>query len=102
MIIGLAGALIAVGSVAALRLEGTAPSIEVVDQARVGSAGLTIEASLRDEGSGLRRVEVLVESGETARPLLEVDYPGGLLLGGPLGSAPLWFVIHWMNCRKHQ
>jgi murein DD-endopeptidase MepM/ murein hydrolase activator NlpD len=88
LIIGLAGAAVAVGSVAALRLEGTAPSIEIVDRAHVGSAGLTIEASLRDEGSGLRRVEVLVESGETGRSLLEVDYPGGLLLGGPLGNAP--------------
>jgi murein DD-endopeptidase MepM/ murein hydrolase activator NlpD len=79
-------AAIAAAALAAPRLEGTPPGIDVPDVHVLGRAPLALQIELSDEGTGLRSavVRLVHAGGETT--LVERAFPGGLLAGGAAGS----------------
>ncbi len=73
--------VVCAGGLSLLRCEGTPPEVDVAGPLHVGKASREVAFTARDEGSGLRRLEVVLETAEGARPLLETEARGGFLLG---------------------
>lgn len=86
--------IVAAGVVGLPRLEGTPPSIsreESREESRsdpieLGHGPQTLVLEISDEGSGLRRVELRVLAGDTAKTLAERHFPGSLTSGGETES----------------
>ena len=68
-------------SVAVVRCEGTPPELALEGPLWLGKQPRDVTFGARDPGSGLRRIEVVLESTGGARTLLETRAEGGWLLG---------------------
>lgn len=71
----------AVGGLAFLRCEGAPPEVSIAGPVWLGKQPRDVTFTAHDEGSGLRRLEVVLETAEGARTLLETRAEGGWLLG---------------------
>jgi murein DD-endopeptidase MepM/ murein hydrolase activator NlpD len=66
-----------------IRAEGEAPSLTTAESLLVGRAGAPLEIALADPRSGLRSLTVELVDGDGTQVLLQEEYPGSLLSGGP-------------------
>ena len=73
--------LVAFGTLAWKRAEGTAPSVEAPAEVLIGAVGKEIEVSLSDASSGIRAVQVSLLSAEDEAILLDEAYAGGWVAG---------------------
>lgn len=69
------------GGLSVLRCEGEPPEVVLEGPLWIGKETREVAFTARDAGSGLRRLEVVLETAEGARPLLETEARGGFLLG---------------------
>jgi len=87
--------ILVIGAVVALawpRLEGDPPVLAGPESVQLGKAGLSIEVSWQDEGTGLRSVDAFVEVDTGAdppleRPLHANTWEGGVI-AGPTAPTP--------------
>jgi murein DD-endopeptidase MepM/ murein hydrolase activator NlpD len=70
-----------VAGLAFLRCETAPPEVALAGPIWLGRAPRDVSFTARDAGSGLRRLEVILETGEGARTLLETRAESGWLLG---------------------
>ena len=77
-------AVVGIGGFAWYRFESEAPGLTAPDaELVIGRAGVKVELSASDAGSGLRSLHVAVtQPGGTEQVLLDESYPGNLLSGG--------------------
>lgn len=76
------------GVLAFWRFEGSAPVIDVTPKLQVGQGGVTLPIEIRDEGSGLRSVEVRLLYPGGGKTLEQKVFRGGLMEGGgPVNDA---------------
>ena len=78
LVLLLAGA----GTALWIRAEGEAPSLTAPESLLVGRAGAPLEIALADPRSGLRSLTVELVDGDSAKVLLQEEYPGSLVSGG--------------------
>ncbi|NNL66036.1 MAG: M23 family metallopeptidase [Myxococcales bacterium] len=69
------------GGLGLLRCEGTPPEVAIEGPIFLGKQAREIAFTARDPGSGLRHVEVILETAEGARTVLETRAESGWLLG---------------------
>ena len=66
-----------------IRAEGEAPSLTTPESLLVGRTGAPLEIALADPRSGLRSLTVELVDGDSTKVLLQEEYPGSLISGGP-------------------
>lgn len=88
MIVALVGA--ATAALALFRCEGEPPEVALEGPIWIGKEPREIAFVARDADSGLRHVEVVLETAESARTLLETRAESGWLLGTAGADAPEW------------
>ncbi|MEE9608655.1 MAG: M23 family metallopeptidase [Myxococcota bacterium] len=71
-----------------LRAEGSAPTVDAPESVALGAGGRSVELQVADQGSGLRRVQVVLEHPRGEVLLLDERYPGNWLLGGQGSPEP--------------
>jgi len=87
-------ALLAAGTsaLAFVRCEGEPPDVALEGPLWLGAEPREVAFRAADPGSGLRHLEVILETQEGARTLLETRAEGGWLLGTAARDEPQWTV----------
>jgi murein DD-endopeptidase MepM/ murein hydrolase activator NlpD len=70
-----------------LRCEGTPPELRADEPIQVSRSGGQVALELRDPGSGLRSIQVVLTHARGEVTLFEASYPGSLLRGGAARDA---------------